>query len=211
MTNKFAFLECTNLECSFRFPLDLTLFKGEICPRCGSALRLGSHQSDQWTPEWDGNGAVNLVGILDNIRSAQNVGSIFRTAEAASISHLYLCGLTPAPGENRALAKAALGSETRVGWSSHKNGVHLATRLKTEGCQIFALECLPESENIFTPKANKPLPQKLGLVVGSEPAGIDPEILALSDRKLSIPMAGKKSSINVAVAFGIAVYRLLHS
>ncbi|MFA5612528.1 MAG: TrmH family RNA methyltransferase [Anaerolineaceae bacterium] len=211
MTNKFAFLECTNLACGFRFPLDLTSFKGEFCPRCGSALHLGSSQYEQWTPEWDCCGAVKLVGILDNIRSAHNVGSIFRTAEAVCIRQLYLCGLTPVPEDNRALAKAALGAENRVSWSPQNNAVRLVTRMKAEGSQIIALECLPEAENIFALKDAGPLPEKVAVVVGSELAGIDPEILALSDRKLYIPMAGKKSSINVAVAFGIAVYQLLHS
>ena len=211
MASKTFFLECTNPDCAFRFPLDLSDFEGKICPRCGADLRKVAPQIGQWQPKWNLPAGIDLFGVLDNIRSAQNVGSIFRTSEAVGISHLYLCGLTPSPGVNNALVKSALGAEERVACSAHTNAVHVIKQLKGEGCQIIVLECTPEAENLFSPLEVTNPPDKVALVVGNEPAGVDPGILTLADRTLYIPMAGQKTSINVAVAFGVAVYGLMSS
>lgn len=211
MTTQLFFHECLNPACGFRFPLDLSVFEGRICPRCGAELQKIAPQTEQWQPKWNPNSAIQFFGVLDNIRSAHNVGSIFRTSEAAGINHLYLCGLTPSPESNSALLKAALGAEARVGWSAHTNAVQVIAQLKTAGCQIIALECTPQAENLFAlPEAHNP-PGKVAIVVGNEPAGVDPGILALADRTLFIPMAGQKTSINVSVAFGVATYGLLSS
>jgi len=209
MDTHLFFLECLNPKCGFRFPLDLSTFEGKICPRCGASLQKVAAHIDQWQPKWNPAAEIQLFGVLDNIRSAHNVGSIFRTSEASGIRHLYLCGLTPAPESNSALAKAALGAENRVGWSSHTNAVRLINQLKDEGCQIIALECTPQAENLFAPLETNLPPEKVVLVVGNEPAGVDPGVLALADRTLYIPMAGQKTSINVSVAFGVAAYGLL--
>lgn len=211
MTTQRYFLECLNPLCGFRFPLDLSTFEGRICPRCGAELQKITPQIEQWQPKWNSNAATLFIGVLDNIRSAHNVGSIFRTSEAASVVHLYLCGLTPSPRSNSALSKAALGAEERVAWSEHTNAVQVVTLLKSEGCQIIALECTPQAENLFAPREAHNPPGKVALVVGNEPAGVDPEILALADQTLYIPMAGQKTSLNVSVAYGVAVYGLLSS
>lgn len=209
MTTQLFFLECLNPKCGFRFPLDLSTFEGRICPRCGAELHRIAPQIEQWQPKWNPTAAIQFFCVLDNIRSAHNVGSIFRTSEATGVHHLYLCGLTPSPDSNRALSKAALGAEDRVLWSAHTNAVQIINQLKSEGCQIIALECTPQAENLFASiEATKP-PGKVALVVGNEPAGVDPGILALADRTLYIPMAGQKTSINVSVAYGVAVYGLL--
>lgn len=145
--------------------------------------------------------------MLDNIRSVHNVGSIFRTAESVGVDHLYLCGLTPNP-QNPALSKASLGAEMCVGWSAENNAVNLVAGRKQKNSFIIALESTPTAQNIFT-TGKLVQSNRITLVLGSEPAGIDPGLLALSDLTIYIPMSGKKSSLNVSVAFGIAAYTLL--
>ncbi len=208
--NTIYFLECSNPGCAFRFPLDLSQFKGLICPRCGSALINSSSQSDQWDPRWSPSSSIDFVGVLDNVRSAHNVGSILRTAEGVGMNHLYLCGLSPSPKSNSALTKASLGAENRLEWSEEANAPRLVARLKADGYQIIVLEALPQAENIFN-LTEAPLKKntKFALVAGNEPAGVDPAVIALADQIYFIPMAGMKSSLNVSVAFGITAYTLL--
>jgi len=207
--NTIYFLECSNPDCAFRFPLDLSQFKGLICPRCGSALIDSSSQADQWEPRWTPRSSLHFVGVLDNVRSAHNVGSIFRTAEGVGMSHLYLCGLSPSPKGNSAVTKAALGAENRLEWTEEANAPRLVARLKADGYQIIVLEALPQAENVFFLNEAQ-LKNKIALVVGNEPAGVDPAVIALADQILFIPMAGMKSSLNVSVAFGITAYTLLN-
>ena len=211
MASRLFFLECLNPDCGFRFPLDLSIFEGKVCPLCGADLQKVVPQIGQWQPKWNPPADKHFVGVLDNIRSANNVGSMFRTSESAGIRQLYLCGLTPSPEKNNALSKSALGAEERVAWSAHTNAVRVIEHLKNDGYQIIALECLEEAENLFSTPQTGNLPTKVALVVGSEPAGVDPGILSLADRVLYIPMAGQKTSLNVSVAFGVAVYSLMSS
>lgn len=148
-----------------------------------------------------------MLAILDNIRSAQNVGGIFRTADGAGLQKLWLCGITPNPADNAQIAKTALGAEQTVPWEHAPSSVALVEKLKAQDVIILALEAAPGSISLFSytlPKADK----TIALVVGSEPAGIDPAVLPLVDATLNLPMAGNKGSLNVAVAFGIAVYFL---
>ena len=211
MASQLFFLECLNPDCGFRFPLDLSKFEGKVCPLCGAELQKVVPQIGQWQPKWSSPADIHFVGVLDNIRSVHNVGSIFRTSESAGLCQLYLCGLTPSPEKNNALSKSALGAEERVAWSAHTNAVRVIEQLKNEGYQVIALECLEEAENLFSLQQTSKPPAKVALVVGSEPAGVDPGILAIADQTLYIPMAGQKTSLNVAVAFGIAVYSLMSS
>jgi tRNA G18 (ribose-2'-O)-methylase SpoU len=141
---------------------------------------------------------------LDNIRSAWNVGSIFRTADGFGFTHAYLCGITPTP-ENEAVTKTSLGAEESVPWSYHKDALQLARGLKKEGFRSLGLEEDPRAEEItqsITVSADSVL------IVGNEVTGVDPELLELCDEILYIPMGGEKKSFNVAVAFGIAAYSL---
>ncbi|HUM49924.1 MAG TPA: TrmH family RNA methyltransferase [Anaerolineaceae bacterium] len=202
------FMQCQNPSCRLRFPLDLAEFKGAYCPRCGGDLLPAFPALPQSHPMANPlTNTNNLNGILDNIRSAQNVGALFRTADGAGLQKLWLCGITPNPADNAQIAKTALGAEQTVPWEHAPSTVALVEKLKTQGVIILGLETAPGSTSLFSytlPKSDK----TIALVVGSEPAGIDPAVLPLADATLNLPMAGSKGSLNVAVAFGIAVYFL---
>jgi tRNA G18 (ribose-2'-O)-methylase SpoU len=201
-------MQCQNLSCQLRFPLDLAEFKGVYCPRCGGELLPAVQALPQSpAPLASRRHTHPMLAILDNIRSAQNVGVIFRTADGAGVQKLWLCGITPNPDDNAQIAKTALGAEQTVPWEHTPSGLLLVEKLKAQDVTILALEAALGSTSLFSyafPKTDKPL----ALVVGNEPAGVDPAVLALADAVLYLPMAGSKGSLNVAVAFGIAVYFL---
>ena len=144
--------------------------------------------------------------LLDNIRSAWNAGSIFRSADGFGFTHAYLCGITPTP-ESEAVTKTSLGAEETVPWTYHKDAVKLVRTLKKKGCLVWALE---EHERAVPLSANIGLEDSrpVVLIVGNEVTGVDPGLLALSDSIFYIPMQGDKQSFNVAIAFGIAAYQL---
>ena len=149
-------------------------------------------------------GKVRAV-LLDNIRSAWNVGSILRSADGFGFGHAYLCGITPTP-EADAVRKTSLGAEEYVTWSHHNNAVKLAKGLKKEGWMILALE--EDERSITLSRGKKVKIDKTVLIVGNEVTGVDPELLDLADHILTIPMHGQKRSFNVANAFSIAAYAL---
>lgn len=143
--------------------------------------------------------------LLDNIRSAWNVGSIFRSADGFGVDHVYLCGITPTP-EQEAVIKTSLGAEETVAWSYHKNAVELVQDLKVEGWKVFALE---EAERAQSLPIDKTAEDKNSiLILGSEVTGVDPDLLPLCDEIYFIPMNGNKRSFNVAIAFSIAAFAL---
>ena len=141
--------------------------------------------------------------ICQNIRSLHNVGSIFRTADAAVITKLYLCGYTPAPPRYE-IGKVALGAELNVPWEHHAQVWRLIEKLRSNGVQIVALENNVESVSIYKFKPKFPL----ALIVGNEVGGLSPAILQRADAVVHLPMHGKKESLNVSVAFGITAYEL---
>lgn len=155
-----------------------------------------------------------LVLVLEDIRSAYNVGAILRSADGAGVDKVYLCGYTPAPAKegtlykskaDKMIAKTALGAERSVAWEKQENIHNLVQSLKARGFWVAALEKTEDAVDImrFTPSF------PLALVVGSETEGISEDILGKCDAILSIPMRGKKESLNVSVAAGIAMYQLL--
>lgn len=199
------FFECTNPACRFRFPGPERM---NTCPRCGVSLRVVSDTADLGyvNPRDEEPMASPIEALLDNIRSTYNVGAMFRASDGAGLSHLYLCGTSPTP-ENTRVGKTALGAEFSIPWSWHANGVEAARQIKDRGKRMWALEIGPNSSSIFSPGLKFP-EEPLCLVVGNEVSGIDPGILALCDAHVWIPMQGYKRSLNVAIAFGIAVYTL---
>ncbi len=146
--------------------------------------------------------------LLDNIRSAWNVGSILRTCDGIGIEKVYCCGITPTP-ENKKVTKTALGAENSLQWEYHTNAVHLVKKLQPQGRLIWALEDQPGADSIYHERAY-PVATPLVLVVGNEISGVDPGLLELADAVLSIPMAGMKRSYNVAIAFSIAATFLFY-
>lgn len=151
--------------------------------------------------------------IAHNIRSAYNVGGIFRTADGAGAGRIYLSGYTPLPQDERSLyatsaqrmiAKTALGAERMVSWEKVRSISLILAHLQKEGWQIVALERHPKSVALrdFTPRG------KFVLLLGNEPRGLDSRLLRKCDAIVEIPMFGKKSSLNVVVAFGVAGYAL---
>jgi tRNA G18 (ribose-2'-O)-methylase SpoU len=147
-----------------------------------------------------------LAVLLDNIRSAWNVGSILRSADGFGFAHAYLCGITPTP-EQEAVAKTSLGAEESVTWSYHKDAVKLANGLIKEGRRIWALEDDERAQPIQEAvRAN--IRQPVALILGNEVTGVDPALRDLCDELFYIPMRGEKKSFNVAMAFSIAAYQL---
>jgi 23S rRNA (guanosine2251-2'-O)-methyltransferase len=149
--------------------------------------------------------------ILLNIRSAQNVGSLFRTADAAGILKIYLVGYTPDPVDrfNRPradVAKAALGAEKTVPWEHIATILPLLKKLKKKGVQTIAIE---QSESSVDYKKIKPQ-FPAAFILGNEVEGIPVNVLKNVDSVAEIPMAGEKESLNVSVAGGIALFRMLN-
>ncbi len=145
--------------------------------------------------------ATPLHIVLDNIRSAYNVGSIFRTADAAGIARLHLCGVTAYP-PNLKLEKTSLGSTWYVPWDYHRNTLEAVRALKKQGMAVASLETTDKSINYL----DFDFPAPLSLVFGNEIDGVSMEIMKESDFLLQIPTWGMKNSLNVATAFGIVVY-----
>lgn len=146
-----------------------------------------------------------ITGVLDNIRSAYNVGAMFRTAECAYISELILCGITAQP-PHQEVEKTALGATKTLPWRYFPDTLEALEALKSEGLRIAALEITDASLPIQTVQEEH---FPLALVVGNELSGVDERVLAAADLVVEIPQYGQKESLNVAVAFGVAVFLLL--
>ena len=153
---------------------------------------------------------MRLFLILHNIRSSHNVGSIFRTADGAGVKKIYLTGYTPEPYDifgklRRDFQKTALGAEKYLEWEKEKNITSLIKRLKSGGTQIIALEQSKKSVNLKTFKSRS----VSALIVGNEVKGLSKSILSHCDKIIEIPMRGRKESLNVSVAAGVYLFRLL--
>lgn len=145
----------------------------------------------------------HFILILPNIRSGHNVGACFRTADGAGITKIYLTGYTPRP-PHKEILKVSLGAEKTVPWAEAKLTASLLKKLKKQGYWLVALEQTRQSVNIFSWRPRFPL----ALLVGNEVTGLPPSILKLCDEVVNIPMRGEKSSLNVSVAAGIALYQI---
>jgi len=148
--------------------------------------------------------------IFENIRSAENVGAMFRTADAVGINKVYLIGITASPvdrfGRKRSdVAKASLGAEEFVKWEIKKSLPALISKLRRENYKIIALEQDPRSVHYKKIK----LGEKNAFIVGNEVTGVDKKILAKCDVIGEIPMKGKKESLNVSVSLGVFLYAVL--
>ena len=142
--------------------------------------------------------------VLEGIRSALNVGAIFRTCDAGNIDSLYLSGITPYPPHNR-IPKTALGSIDYVNWHAEKDTIKVATDLKNSGVTLYSIEITKDSKDIF--KAEIDFPS--AFVFGNEITGVSDTIQKLSNKVLHIPMYGSKESLNISTACGIVIYELI--
>ena len=142
--------------------------------------------------------------VLDNIRSAQNVGSFFRTADAFAAERICLCGITAVPPA-REIHKTALGAELTVAWSRHERTADCLEALRREGCRILAVEQVEGSEGLddFRPEAGV----RYALVFGNEVEGVSQEAVDACDGAIEIPQAGTKHSLNVSVAGGAVIWK----
>lgn len=165
-------------------------------------------------------GERKLILVAHNIRSANNVGSLLRTADGLGVDNVYLTGYSPYPAKQndprlphlrlkleRRIHKTALGAEDSVSWEHQENLMSLIPKLKADGFMVLALEQTPRSIELSKFRVKK----DVALIVGNERTGVEEEILALCDQGLVIPMAGQKESFNVAVAAAIALYHLKFS
>lgn len=153
---------------------------------------------------------ISNILILPDIRSAINVGAIFRTADAVGIDKIYLVGTTPRPTDQfgriqKDIAKSALGAETWVPWEYKEKIVPLINILKKKGYEIVALE--QDEKSIDYRKYKKT--SKMVFILGPEVSGLNKNILKYCDKVIEIPMHGKKESLNVSVATGVALFRIL--
>lgn len=142
--------------------------------------------------------------ILHNIRSAYNVGAIFRTADAAGVSKIYLGGYTPVPTSQK-VAKVALGAEKSVAWEKRFHTGRLVEELKLKQIRVVALEQSKNSRDYRDFRSKFPL----AVLMGNEVKGLSPRILKRASSVWHIPMRGKKESLNVAAAAGIFIYKVL--
>ncbi len=141
--------------------------------------------------------------ICDNIRSLENVGSIFRTADALGVKKIFLCGITPVP-PNPKISKTALGAEKNIPFEHHAQTWRLIKKLKGEKIEVVALEQSKRSILYTEYKPQFPV----ALIVGHEVKGVSPKMIEEADKVIYLPMHGEKESLNVAVAFGVAGYQL---
>jgi tRNA G18 (ribose-2'-O)-methylase SpoU len=142
--------------------------------------------------------------LLDNIRSMYNVGAFFRTADAAGCERLYLCGITGRPPK-RAITKTALGAEETVRWEHPHDPPALIQNLRQQNYEIAAVETSVHAVDLYDWRPRFPL----CILFGHEVDGLRPELLALCDTYVRIPMLGRKHSLNVATAGGVVLYELL--
>lgn len=144
--------------------------------------------------------------VLDNIRSMNNTGSIFRSADCFGVEHMHLCGITACP-PHRDIHKTALGAEESLPWTYHSQSADACRMLKAQGYFICAVEQVEGS--VYLGAFTRPEGQKLALVFGNETQGVSQEVLSLCDACIEIPQFGTKHSFNVSVCAGIVLWQLL--
>ena len=146
---------------------------------------------------------------LHNIRSAYNVGAVFRNADAFGIQQIFLSGFTPTPETNIEVSKTAIGAEEHVTWSYFAQWSDCTSKLQQEKAQIFAVEQTKKSKPLSEFNFNRVTIPNMAFVFGNEVKGLDDEVLVSADHHLIIPQFGTKHSLNISVATGVVMYDLL--
>ena len=198
-------LKCTSTECGMRYPSPKDDPRRNACALCEAPVRVVA-SFDEPPPHEPSAATTNgeLVGVLDNIRSAQNVGTMMRTADGTGLERLVLGGLT-AGADNPKVAKTALGAEVAVPSISRRDLLPCLDELRADGYEIWAVDATSDSVALGSVRHR---PARLAFIVGNEVAGVDPDVIAGADRRVHIDMRGTKSTLNVAVVFGIVAYWL---
>jgi len=205
--SKYQIRHCLQPTCRFRFHAPIGINRVENCPKCGSPTQIVPIPFPDYRQNPVSTIPTKKVEVLlDNIRSAYNIGSILRTADGAGVSHVYFCGISPTPDQPKVM-KTSLGAEATINWSQHWNALDVIKDCRKKGMFLCALEGGTNSRSLFDSDFF-PQENALLLIIGNEVTGIDPEILGICNQIFWIPMNGTKRSLNVTVAFGIAVYFL---
>lgn len=164
--------------------------------------KLRNEELPRLTPsEYEGTDKLPIVVVLDNVRSMNNVGSVFRTSDAFLIESVRLCGITPTP-PHREIQKTALGATENVSWSHHESTVECIKALKEAGYHIVSVEQAERTTTLadFNPKG------PVAIVFGNEVDGVVQEVVDLSDEVVEIPQQGTKHSLNISVCAGIVLW-----
>ena len=148
-----------------------------------------------------------IIIVLDNVRSLNNVGSVFRTADAFLLEAVYLCGITGCP-PNKEIQKTALGATETVNWKYFKTTLDAINELKQNHYRVYSIEQTEKANmlNDFIPSTN----QKLAIVFGNEVKGVEQEVIDISNGVIEIPQLGTKHSLNISVSVGIVVWDLFN-
>jgi 23S rRNA (guanosine2251-2'-O)-methyltransferase len=146
-----------------------------------------------------------IIAVFENVRSAYNVGSLFRTADAFLIEAIYLTGYTAFP-PHKEIKKTALGAEDTVAWKHFKNIGDAITDLRSIGYKIFAIEQVADSLKLHQLDSND---EKIAVIFGNEVTGVEQSTIALCDGAIEIPQLGMKHSLNVSVAAGVVLWELV--
>lgn len=167
--------------------------------------KLKNIELNRLTPEaFKSQQKIPLVIVLDNIRSLNNVGSVFRTADCLGIGKIYLCGITGKP-PHRDIHKTSLGAENSIEWDYFESITALLKQLKSQDYQLCALE---QTDNSIDIREFQSTDRPLALILGNEIDGVSDEAIALCDTIVEIPQFGTKHSFNVAVSAGIALWEI---
>lgn len=221
---------CPNLDCGKELKIEvpdgvpLSDKRGHHhgqCPHCGQAaafrstearaiiereyekkLRLGHLKGG---PERSADFVADLSVLVEDVRSLWNVGSIFRSSDGSGFQHIYLSGISGSP-PRKEIEKVSLGAEQNISWEYHMNPLAAIKDLKAKGIQIVGLEKTKDSELLTYALEQKKIRTPMCLIVGNEVSGLSPQLLDACELVCHLPMRGKKESLNVAVAFGIAAY-----
>ena len=146
---------------------------------------------------------IPLVVVLDNIRSCNNIGSVFRTSDALLVEKIYLCGITATPPNNE-IRKTALDAEKSVSWEYFKDTEDVVSQLQKDGFKVYAIE---QVENSIMLPDFKPTPnEKVALVFGNEVKGVKQSVVDLCNGTIEIPQYGTKHSFNISVSAGIVLW-----
>lgn len=208
MENNYEIRVCTNPFCGLRYPLVTGHPFGERCPLClGDTQSVISRTLASESAVNPSRPTIEIHLLLDNIRSAWNVGSIFRTADCFGVSKIHLCGITPTP-ENASVKKTALGAVDFISWTYSRNAVSTAANILKNTKHLWALE--QDDRAVRLAPISSEFDSPIVLILGNEVTGVDPDLLDLSEKIVQIPMLGKKHSLNVEAALGaaLAVFRI---